>query len=258
MNKACSKAYAATGNESYRLLAIQNMEFLLEKFSTNQGEYFHSYKREARFPAFLDDLAYLIEALLHLQEITGDTHWLLKAEAVTQKVLKDFSDAESPFFFYTPEGQADLIVRKKEVYDGATPSGNSVMANVLHHLSLLLDKPEWAERSREMLSRLGNAILRYPTSFGNWACFLQENVLGTNEITLMTSQPEPAHAELLRSYIPHRVLMVSARTNDSFPLLRNKSIDSVPAYWLCKNFACLPVARSLSQLTALINREEGR
>lgn len=258
MNKACSKAYAATGYESYRELAVRNMHFLLAKFKGPEGNFFHSFKKEARYPAFLDDLAYWIDALLHLQEITGEAQWLTEAATITETVISQFSDTDTPYFFYTPVGQQDVIVRKKEVYDGATPSGNSMMANVLHHLSLLLDRPEWGQRSEDMLARLGNAVLRYPTSFGNWGCLLQEKVLGTNEITLLSPSLEPFHAELLRSYVPHRVLMVSVRTDDRFPLLRGKTMSSVPAYWLCKNFTCLPAVSSLQELLALVAQSEGR
>ena len=193
-----------------------------------------------------------------MQEITGEAQWLTEAANITEIVISQFSDTETPYFFYTPAGQQDVIVRKKEVYDGATPSGNSMMANVLHHLSLLLDRPEWGQRSEDMLARLGNAVLRYPTSFGNWGCLLQEKVLGTNEITLLSPFLEPSHTELLCSYIPHRVMMVSVRTDDRFPLLRGKTMSSVPAYWLCKNFACLPVVGSLQELLDQIAQSEGR
>ena len=68
MNTACSKAFAATGNEDYREMAIDNMEFLLEKFLCKEAnEFHHTWKNErAKFPAFLDDYAFLIQALIHL------------------------------------------------------------------------------------------------------------------------------------------------------------------------------------------------
>ena len=258
MNKACSKAFAATGNESYRQLAIANMEFLLEKFSAVDGSFFHTYKNEARFPAFLDDLAYLAEALIHLQEITGNKNWLRKAEAVVLHVFEKFEDPDSAFFYYTPLDQTDIIVRKKEWYDGAIPSGNSVMANVLHHLSLLVDQPDWGKRSREMLSAIAAISTRHPVSFGNWNLLLQEMVLGTNEITLLGPGSMSLHKELLATYIPHRVLMVSELTDDRFPLLQSKPTGSVPAYWICRNFTCMPAVESISELIALINKAEGR
>ena len=86
MNTACSKAFAATGNEAYRKLAIENMEFLLANFALhNSDEFYHTWKNgQPKFPAFLDDYAFLIQALIHLQEITAETHWLLKAKTITE------------------------------------------------------------------------------------------------------------------------------------------------------------------------------
>lgn len=252
MNKALSKAYAATGVEAYRELAIFNMQFCLEKFQTATGGFHHTYKKEARYPAFLEDLAYLADALLHLQEITGNTAWLEKAQAVVELVERDFSDTDSPFFFYTPAYQQDLIVRKKEIYDGAVPSGNAVMAKLLHHLSLLLDRPTWGQKSQQMVKIVGNAIKRHPNSFGNWAGLLQEMVLGTNEITLVGAEAPGLLPSLLQAYIPHRVLMSSVRTDDRFALLRGKTTDSLSAIWLCRNQTCLPPVATVPQLLTLL------
>ncbi|NBV30538.1 MAG: thioredoxin domain-containing protein [Chitinophagaceae bacterium] len=256
-NKALSKAFAATGEEAYRKLAVRNMNFLWSTFQNAAGNFHHTYKQEARYPAFLEDLAFLADALLHLQEVTGHTDWLLKAEEVVNLLIRDFSDEQSPFFFYTPSHQTDVIVRKKEVYDGAVPSGNSVMAGVLHRLSLLLDRPDWGQKSQQMVKIVGNAIKRYPTSFGNWACTLQETALGTNEITLIGQEVDCLLLELLQAYIPHRVLMSSVRTDDRFPMLRNKITDSLSSIWLCRNFTCQPPIRTIADLLRLIEKEHG-
>ena len=255
MNKALSKAFAATGELSYRTLAIRNMEFLWATFKNEVGGFHHTYKKEARYPAFLEDLAYLADALLHLQEITGDTDWLVKAQEVVEVLIRDFSDTASPFFYYTPAFQTDVIVRKKEVYDGAVPSGNSVLAGVLHRLSLLLDRPEWGQKSQQMVKIVGNAIKRYPTSFGNWACHLQEIVLGINEIALIGSEAPCSLLGLLKAYIPHRILMSSVRTDDRFPLLRDKTTTSLSSFWLCKNFACQAPVTSVEDLLQLIEQQ---
>ena len=86
MNIACSKAYAALGEEEYRQMANRNMEFLKTRFK-GEGIYFyyHSYKEKARYPAFLDDYAMLVSAFLHLQEITGDTVYLEDAREVLEE-----------------------------------------------------------------------------------------------------------------------------------------------------------------------------
>ena len=254
LNKAFCKAYGATGDEQYLSRAITNMEFLLATFKNPASGFFHTYKKEARFPAFLEDLAFLADALLHLQECTGDNKWLLAAEEVVNLVIDHFQDADSPFFFYTPVGQSDVIVRKKEIYDGAVPSGNAVMAGVLHRLSLLLDRPEWGAKSQQMVKIVGNAIVRYGNSFGYWAGVLQEIVLGTNEITILGLQAPMQLKELLKHYVPHRVIVSSTQTDVSFPMLRGKATDSLSAFWLCRQYTCLPPVSSVEALLTCIEK----
>src|SRR4051812_6789167 len=80
MNTACSKAYTATGNEHYRQLAVDNMQFLLGNLSAGENVFFHTYSEgKAKFTAFLDDYTFLVQALIQLQEVTGDSHYLVRA-----------------------------------------------------------------------------------------------------------------------------------------------------------------------------------
>ncbi|HYJ37402.1 MAG TPA: thioredoxin domain-containing protein, partial [Chitinophagaceae bacterium] len=186
MNAACSKAFMATGNEDYRNLAIQNMEFMMNSFKNQEsGDWNHSYKNgEARFPAFLDDIAFLIQALILLQEITGDPQYLHVGKELTEYVIAHFSEEDGPFFYYTRQGQEDVIVRKKEIYDGATPSGNAVMAHNLFYLSVVFDIRNWKARSMEMVSSLEQVIKKYPGSFAMWASLLQGFTKDVPEIVL--------------------------------------------------------------------------
>jgi uncharacterized protein len=255
MNTACSKAFGATGNEAYRQLAIDNIQFLLTNFKgKKENEFHHTWKKNtAKYPAFLDDYAFLIQALIHLQEITADTKWLTEAKEITEFVIENFSEADTGFFFYTPSAQTDVIVRKKEVYDGAVPSGNSIMAYNLHHLSILFDKKEWGQRSVDMISSLGRAITRYPTSFGNWACLLQEMIAGTNEIAVVGNNFSIIHTELLRQYIPHRVLMATKIGDSTYPLLAEKPMTNTAAIYLCRTYTCMNPVFSAKDLISLIN-----
>ncbi|HEX5654279.1 MAG TPA: thioredoxin domain-containing protein [Chitinophagaceae bacterium] len=257
MNTALCKAYAATGHEPYRQLALDNMRFIVESFAGKQeGSFYHTWKNgQAKYPAFLDDYAYLVEALLHIQEISADPSWLSKARVITEYVISQFSEEDTGFFFYTGKDQKDIVIRKKEVYDGATPSGNAVMAYNLCQLSLLLDKPEWGNRGRDMVSSLGSAITKYPTSFGNWACLYQEIVAGTLEIVVLGKAPTPVHNELLARYIPHRVMMVSTAPGE-WPLLSGKPLHTKTKLWLCKNYSCREPVDSVDELIALINSPE--
>lgn len=262
MNTACSRAFAATGNETYRKLATENMQFLLRAFSAaDTAAFYHTWKNDqARYPAFLDDYACLIEALLALQEITAGTEWLEKAVSLAVYTDEAFSEEGTGYYYYTPDYQQDVIVRKKEVYDGAVPSGNAVMAKVLWHLSLLSGDAGkaamWKERSLKMVSTMGRAIVKYPTSFGVWACLLQEICFGTNEIALVGAGFEEWHQEILADYIPHRVLMVSGTGREEWPLLAGKTDVSKPAMYLCRNNTCQAPVFSAKDLMSLIDSAE--
>ena len=252
MNTAYSKAYAATGNESYRQTAVRNMEFLLSAFENEDGSFSHVWKNDtAKYPAFLDDHAYLVQALLELQKITADTNWLNKAGQLCEIVLENFSE-EAGYFYYTPAGQQDVIVRKKEVYDGATPSGNAVMAYNLHQLAILLDKPLWLKRAETMLSGMSGMIVKYPTSFGMWLTVMLQMLKGTEEIVLVGDYAA-AKKELLSNYLPHAVIMASEKANDNYPLLKDKIAEQPLTIYLCKNYACERPVYRIGDLIKNIN-----
>lgn len=254
MNTAVSKAWAATGVEEYRQLAVANMQFLFDNLSNKNGGFYHTWKNgQAKFPAFIDDYAFLIQALVELSEITMDTQWLIKAKGLSEYVIASFSE-EGGFFYYTEESQQDIIVRKKEVYDGATPSGNAVMAYNLHRLSILFDQPAWRQRSYAMAASLSKVISKYPTSFGVWNCLVMEIVTGTNEIAIVGKEAESYLRELLAGFLPHKVVMASFLEEKSFPLMNGKQYAEPALVYLCKDFNCLQPVSSVPALMSLIDR----
>jgi uncharacterized protein len=255
MNIACSKAFEAVGDERYRQLAIENIRFLLQRLSTGRGnEFYHTWKNDqAKYPAFLDDYAFLVQALIQLYEITADTAWLLKAKEITEYVVLHFSEEGTGYFYYTRQDQQDVIVRKKEVYDGATPSGNAVMAQNLYRLSVFFNINEWRERSYRMLGSLNNAMVKYPTSFGVWNNLLLQVIAGTQEIAVVGAKATDVHIGLLKEYLPHRVLMVSEKENNSFPLLSGKPSTGSVSIYLCRDFSCLKPVETIKALMLLIN-----
>lgn len=255
MNMACSKAFEATGNEEYRQLATGNMQFLLSRFAGKEDhEFYHTWKNgKAKYPAFIDDYAFLIQALIELYEITADTGWLFKAKDITEYVVIHFSEQETGFFYYTKENQQDVIVRKKEIYDGAVPSGNSVMAYNLYKLSVFFNRQEWKQRSLDMIAAIDQAITRYPTSFGIWNGLLLEIIAGTNELAIVGKNASATHMELLKEFIPHRILMASFNEENTFSLLRGKMATEPASIYLCKNFACLKPVNTIAALMSLIN-----
>ncbi|MBK8087348.1 MAG: thioredoxin domain-containing protein [Chitinophagaceae bacterium] len=242
MNTAYSKAFAALGIEEYRTKAVSNMSFLVKAFQNkSEAGLLHVYKEgEAKFPGFLDDYAFLIQALIHLQEITSDTGYLEKAKELTEYVLKYFIDEESGYFFFTPEGQEDIIIRKKEVYDGAVPSGNSVLAFNLNYLGIIYDEANWKQQAIKMLSGLQQAIVRYPGSFGVWAAEVQNFIKGNNELAIIGKDYQTGRDLLLSHYSPNLVIQAAAESNRNFPLLKEKTTEyDETMFYLCRQYVCL-------------------
>jgi uncharacterized protein len=249
MNIAFSKAYAALGNDSYRDMAVAGMRFLRQQLGGGSAavdaanarhihRYSHTWKGEARIPAFLDDYACLISALLHLQEITGVSDYLREAEQLTQYVIDHFSETDTGFFLYTHQAQRDVILRKREIYDGATPSGNSMMASNLMYLAIATERPEWMERARQMAASLERAVTGYPGSFGGWATLFQAFTYSIPEVVITGRKPENARKEFLSHLIPFRVFQSTEVKNTQFPLLCNKPVETDPLIFLCKGYSC--------------------
>lgn len=253
MNYAYSSAFAATGKEAYRKKAISNMKFLVKAFEHADGLW-HVYKEGiAKYPAFLDDYAYLIKALLQLQEITSDTSYLLKAKEVMTVAIERFGENETGYFFFTSTAQDDVVIRKKEIYDGATPSGNAVMAVNLQYLSTVFNKPEWLERSIKMLMGLQDVVVRYPGSFGVWAGLLQNLINGFRELAIVGKEYEKRRDEILSWYRPNLILQSSTKSNSSFPLLLNRDVpEGSTLLYLCKEYACLRPTAETQEIRAVL------
>lgn len=258
-NTGLSKAYAATGETSWLRLAEGNMEFLLRAFKVSgDNSFHHTWKAgQARIPAFLDDYAWLIQALLNLQQVSGKWRYVELATELTRLVLERFSDEEQRYFYFTPAGQSDILVRKKEVYDGATPSGNAVMAANLYRLSILVDQPAWQQRARSMLLALGQAVLRYPTSFGCWNALLLEITAGTAEVAIVGKDWAASLAEMQKIFLPHCLWVATPESDSSIPLLAGKEAGDPVQIYVCRDYACQQPVTSTNAAISLINRVRG-
>jgi uncharacterized protein len=267
MITACCKAYSALGELKYRELAVDSMTFLEDKMKGEGIFYFyHSYKEGKKsmeewkygstgattIPAFLDDYAFLIEAYIQLQEITGEVSYLIRAKELSDWVIENFSEEETGYFYYTHSGQNDVIVRKREVYDGATASGNSVMAASLLYLGTVFDLEEWKQRAGRNMAGLKELILRYPGSFGVWATLLNALTYQLYEVVLAGTYSEEKHLEFLRLGVPNRVFQLTSDTYFNLPLLRNKPVLGQSQFFLCREYSCQQPVKEVAELYGLI------
>ena len=253
-NQAFSKAGQAFGREDWIAIAAQNMAFLLNSFENKtKGQLLHTHKAGiSKYPAFLDDMAYLIQALLFLYEPTGELAYLEKARALMQYTIDSFSDEDQLFFYYTPNFQTDILVRKKDLYDGAIPSGNSTMAWNLHRLGLLFDQQEWRKRAEMVLETVKDAAVKYPTSYGIWSNLLLEFVQGTHEILVLGPESLAMAKKLLSHFTPNKVFMAASEVRAGYPLMEGRFSAAETRIFICRNYACSLPLTSLDDALALV------
>jgi uncharacterized protein len=235
---AFCKAYAILQHDKYKIAAEELFQFIEKSFVEKDDVYYHTYKKgEAKYPAFLDDYAYLIEACIQLQEITGNEKYLYKAKSLAEHVFENFSDEESNYFFFTSKKQEDVVIRKIELYDGATPSANGVMAKNLQYLSIVFDNKKWHQKSVSMIESLKTIVSKHPNSFGIWAAQAINMAAGTNEIAIIGTNMIPLLKEMLLHYIPNKILQATNVISD-MPLLIEKPIFEKTFLYLCLNSTC--------------------
>ena len=247
------KAYAAVGNEEYKNLAIQSMEWVESNLYNEQDGYFyhHDAKGLKKTHAFLDDYASLIQAYIQLQEISGNTSYLFKARKWMEYVSAHFVDEADLFFYFTPNYQKDIIVRKKESYDGAQPSGNSMMCMNLYYLGHVFDHAIWTHQATQMIQHMRKMILTYPSSYSNWVhtfCMMAEGLI---EVVAVGPTTPSAIITLISKFSPHKLLLFTSEEEPEIPLtIGKKSTDN--QYFVCKNNTCMAPSKQLSDILALI------
>ena len=144
--------------------------------------------------------------------------------------------------------QADVILRKKEVYDGAVPSGNSIMAENLFYLSIVFDIAAWQAIAEKISTSLGIAIVQYPTSFGVWASLLLKNTFGTNELVVTGNDFENLRNQVLLRYLPGKILQSARCENGDFPMLKDKNSGKETLIYLCRQYSCKTPVNTIEKL----------
>ena len=243
-NHALVKASLAFNEPSWLKLAERNIDFLLSVFyKEKESLWRHTYKNgEAKYPAFLDDLAYLVQALLSIYEPTAKLKYLEKAREIIEYLQQYFLDETGIFYYFTPSNQEDILVRKKDIYDGAMPSGNALMAWNLYRAGILLGEETWKSRAIQMVDVVKDGLIKYPNSFGVWANLMLELVQGTHEILVLGEQAKQEGLSLFEPFIPNKVVMLSKEVLEEYPLMAQKQVTDQTTFYVCKQYSCqLPV-----------------
>ena len=247
------KLHAATGNELYKNAAIECIQWLEENLYHKEAHYFyHSIANGTpKATAFLDDYANLIQAYIQLQEMTGNTNYLIQAKNWMDYVLLNFIYEEGLYFYYTASYQTDVIIRKKESYDGAQPSGNALICSALYYLGHVFDLAQWTLHAEKMIHSIRPSLLQYPGSFGYWAQSFFQMSTGMTELVGVGPTVFESLPTLNAVFLPQTIRIMSQVEYDLIPLLKDKKcVDN--QYFICKNQVCSPPMAEIDLILANI------
>jgi uncharacterized protein len=199
----------------------------------------------ASIPAFLEDVAFLAQALLSLHEASGDVAWLTWARELAADADTRFAEvvdsALTGAWFATAHDAEALPTRPKDLWDNAQPSGASVMADVHLRLHALTGEPHHAEAAEATLRRFAGRAVQAPTGYGELLRAAERALAGPVEVAVVADGAEEA-AELVGVYRerwrPGAVLAVGT-PGDGIPLLEGRDrVDGRATAYVCRHFAC--------------------
>jgi uncharacterized protein YyaL (SSP411 family) len=251
-----AEAAAILNSQDYLEIARKNADFILEQLQKD-GYLLRTWKEgKAKLNAYLEDYANFADALVELYQVSGDAKYLREAKRLAELMITEFWDEESGGFYFTANNHEQLLVRKKDYFDNATPSGNSVAADVLLKLARLTGEEKYERFAVTVLRLAASQIRRYPQGFGRMLSALEFYFNPTKEIVILGDADE-LKAEIWREYLPNKVVVLAENAGENaefIPLLRDrKLIDGKPAAYVCENFACQKPVTTAAELREQLN-----
>ena len=241
---ALADAGAVLGREDYLDAARDCAAFLLDQMRNEAGNLLRTYKDgRAHLNAYLEDHAFLLEALLTLYEATFEARWFTEAQALADLTIERFGDPERGGFYSTSSDHEELIARRKEVGDHPIPSGNSSAAMGMLRLAALTGDRRYAETGEGVFALFGKPAVEHPDAFAHMLRALDFHLSPTREVALVGDDLAELTAVVREQSRPHLVLAGGSEGTEEPPLLTGRAmVDGRPAAYVCENFACqLPV-----------------
>ena len=229
----------------YADAARRNADFVLTHLRRD-GLLLRTYKAGvAKFNAYLEDYAFFIEGLVTLYETTGEFRWLREALSLTERMIEEFWDEENGGFYFTGKSHENLIVRSKDYFDNATPSGNSVAAGVLLRLALLTGNDHYRNLAIAVFREAADTARRFPSGFGYLLSAVDFLLSTPKEVAIVGRDVADIDAllrEVWRRYLPNKVV-APAFSNETeafeLPLLKDRPmLEGRATAYVCEHYTC--------------------
>ena len=244
MLAAFAEASLAFDREAYREVVRRNADFLLTRIDTNGR-----LTRHAKIAGLLEDYSGVAWGLTLAYEATHERRYLDAARALVDQILARFRDEQGGGFFDTPVDHEQLITRPKDLFDNATPSGNSVACDVLLRHALLFGEEQYARIATEAVEAVWPMAEKYPSGFGFLLGVAEWRADQPRELVL-TGDILDFRRVIGQTFVPHHVLVAGTESAD-LPLMQRRPADKTLAY-VCFGYACEEPTADPERLRALL------
>ena len=250
---ALAKAGQVFAEPKYLQAAVKASDFIMSKMR-NEKTILHSYaKGKSEIEGFLDDYAFLVWGLIEIYEANFDEYILRTAMDLTRTMIDRFWDEKNGGFYLTAKDAADVILRRKEAYDGALPSGNSVSLLNLLRLARLTGSPSFEETASKMFKVFADEIRRAPAAHSFTLVSLEFITGPTFNVVIVGETHEKSTSEMLealrRHYLPG--LLISMHKS-SISDMAHEKIEGKGTAYVCRGQTCMPPTNKVSTMLELL------
>jgi uncharacterized protein len=246
---AFAEAGRSLGRVDYTAAAVKNAEFLTTRMVDGDGRLLRSWKEgRAKIKAYLEDYALVGVGLLAVYEATFERRWLDESRRLAEAALRLFWDESREIFFDTGVDQEALVIRPRNLYDNAVPSGTAAAIDWLLRLALYFGEERYETLALKALRPLADLMGRYPSGFGRYLGALDFQLGPAAEVAIVwPASAGAASADALLEvvfgrYLPNKVVAGSAEgvpEASGLPLLTARSAVGVkPTAYLCRRYVC--------------------
>ena len=244
--RVLAQAASVLGEDRYRQAAEANATFLLDQLHRG-GRLLRTWKAgHAHLNAYLEDYAFLVLGLLALHEATSGHRWLHAAKELTDEMLALFWDDEQSTLFDVGTDHEPLVVRPREVFDNALPSGNAAATEALLRMAALTNEQEYHRKAVLLLESVTGFMGQHPHGFGHWLGALDLYLATPQEVAIVGPRKDPATAALVETvqaqFLPNRLLVLwDPHEPEPFatPVLEGRqAVEGRPTAYVCRGYAC--------------------
>ena len=251
MLRSFAEAAAVLQREDYRNAAIANATFITRDLQ-KEGRLLRTYRDgQAKLKGYLEDYSFLADGLMAVYELTFDQRWLDEARRLVDNMVDLFWEEDEEVFYDTGKDHEALLVRPRELFDNAIPSGSSVAAEVLLRMALLTGEEEYRRKATATLHSMGPLLSQYASGMGRWLAALDFYLHQPKEVAIvgsLESRETKALLEVVHNlYLPNKVVVGMEEDDpmgsNPLPLLRFRTkVQGAPTAYVCENYVCqLPV-----------------